>query len=210
MGRPVPRKRAVRRGRPGLGRRAARQNGGRAWLAESIVRNHLLPAIGERKLGSLTPRDIQAMVTAWSQTAAPRTVRRQYGVLTAIFNHAVASDLVGRTPARGVRLPNLADKRVRYVIGAEELASLVDALGDDYGPVAYLGTVLGLRWGECAGLKVGRVDFLGRTITVAEQRTRGLGGRMVECPPKSAAGQRTLSVPAALMTILSSTCAGAA
>ncbi len=136
---------------------------------ESIVRNHLLPAIGERKLGSLTPRDIQAMVTAWSPTAAPRTVRRQYGVLTAILNHAVASDLVGRTPARGVRLPNLAYKRVRYIIGAEELASLVEALGDDHGLMAYLGTVLGLRWGECAGLKVGRVDFLGRTITVAER-----------------------------------------
>jgi hypothetical protein len=30
---------------------------------ESIVRNRLLPAIGERKLGSFTPRDVQAMVT---------------------------------------------------------------------------------------------------------------------------------------------------
>jgi integrase len=188
----------------------------RAWLAgspskrgsglardESIVRNHLFPAIGDRKLGSVTPRDIQAMVTTWSQKAAPRTVRRQYGVLTAILNHAVASDLVGRTPARGVRRPTLADKRARNIIAAEELASLAEVLGEDYGPMAYLGAVLGLRWGECAGLKVGRIDFLGRIITIAEQRARGLGGRMVECPPKSAAGQRTLSVPAALMAMLS-------
>lgn len=187
-----------------------------AWLAgspskrgsglardESIVRNHLLPAIGDRKLGSLTPRDIQALVTMWSQGAAPRTVRRQYGVLTAILNQAVASDLIGRTPARGVRLPTLADKRTRNIIGGERLTDLAEALGEDYGPMAYLGAVLGLRWGECAGLKVGRIDFLGRTITVTEQRTRGLGGRMVECPPKSAAGRRTLSVPAPLMAMLS-------
>ena len=55
---------------------------------------------------------------------------------------------------------------------------------------------------ECAGLKIGRLDFLGRTLAVAEQRTRGLGGRMVEGPPKSAAGNRALSVPDPLMEML--------
>lgn len=68
--------------------------------------------------------------------------------------------------------------------------------------MAYLGAVLGLRWGECAALRVGYLDFLARTLKVAEQRTRGLGGRMVECPPKSSAGRRTLSVPAPLMDVL--------
>jgi integrase len=51
-------------------------------------------------------------------------------------------------------------------------------------------------------LRVGRIDFGANTLTVAEQRTRGLGGRMVEGPPKSAAGRRTMSVPGPLMGML--------
>jgi integrase len=66
----------------------------------------------------------------------------------------------------------------------------------------YLGAVLGLRWGECAGLRVSRIDFLARTVAVAEQRTRGKGGRMVEVAPKSAAGRRTMSAPTPLMELL--------
>jgi integrase len=58
--------------------------------------------------------------------------------------------------------------------------------------MVYLGAVLGLRWGECAGLRVGRIDFDRSTITIAEQVTRG-GGRSVVGPPKSGAARRTLA-----------------
>lgn len=60
--------------------------------------------------------------------------------------------------------------------------------------MAYLAAVLGLRWGECAGLRVGRLDFLRSTLIVAEQRPRGRAGAMVTGAPKSEAGRRTLSV----------------
>ncbi len=68
--------------------------------------------------------------------------------------------------------------------------------------MVYLGAVLGLRWGECAGLKVGRLDLLRSTLAVAWQRTRGVGGATVEGPPKSDAGRRTLAVPAELVEML--------
>ena len=62
----------------------------------------------------------------------------------------------------------------------------------------YLGAVLGLRWAECAGLRVGRLDLLRSTVTVAEQL--GRDGRTA--PPKSAAGRRTLGILAWLVTML--------
>lgn len=68
--------------------------------------------------------------------------------------------------------------------------------------MVYVGAVLGLRWGECAGLRVGRLNFAGRRLTVSEQRTRGVGGAMVAGPPKSQAGTRTMSVPVPLMEML--------
>lgn len=68
--------------------------------------------------------------------------------------------------------------------------------------MAYLGAVLGLRQAECAGLRVGRLDFLRGTLTVAEQLTRGRRGSMATGEPKSDAGRRTLSVPPELMEML--------
>lgn len=69
--------------------------------------------------------------------------------------------------------------------------------------MACVGAVLGLRWGECAGLRVGRIDFDRSTVTVAEQVTRGAGGRSALGLPKTAAGRRTLAVPGPLMAIIS-------
>ena len=167
---------------------------------ETIVRVHLVPTLGNRAIGTITPADVQGLVTAWTGKAAPRTVRRQYGVLRAILNSAVANELIVRSPCRGIRLPAVM-QTVRHVVEADELAALADAMGG-YGPMAYLGAVLGLRWGECAGLRVGRLDFLRSTLEVAEHLTRGPGGRMVMGPPKSQAGRRTMAVPEPLMALL--------
>jgi integrase len=76
-------------------------------------------------------------------------------------------------------------------------------MAGEFAPMVWLGAVLGLRWGEVAGLRVGRVDLLRRTITVAEQVTRGAGGVGFVSPPKSAAGRRTLSIPVELANLLS-------
>ena len=62
--------------------------------------------------------------------------------------------------------------------------------------------MLGLRWGEVAGLRVGRLDLLGQKLTVAEQITRGEHGRQVIGSPKSLAGTRTLALPTWLVELL--------
>jgi len=129
-------------------------------------------------------------------------VRRQYTVLSAVMARAVLSDLIARTPCRGIKLPAPSHTE-RHIVTATELAALGRALGDDYGLMAYLGAVLGLRWGEVAGLRVGRLDFLRATLTVAEQVTHGRGGMTTVGAPKSAAGRRTLAVPSGLMDQLS-------
>jgi integrase len=114
---------------------------------------------------------------------------------------AVLEDLVARTPCRGIKLPAVRHED-RHIVTAEELGALAVALGPDYGLMAYLGAVLGLRQAECAGLRVGRIDFLRGTLTVAEQLTRGRHGSMATAEPKSDAGRRTLSVPPELMELL--------
>jgi len=132
---------------------------------------------------------------------APSSVRRVYGTLTAVLNHAVLHDLIARSPCRGIRLPAVQPVE-RPVLSPDQLLGLGEALSPEHEAMAYLGAVLGLRWGECAGLRVGRIDFRHSSIMIAEQVTRGVGGRSVSGPPKSAAGRRILAVPASLMRVL--------
>ncbi|MBO0728700.1 MAG: site-specific integrase [Acidimicrobiaceae bacterium] len=169
-----------------------------AWARDdSILRTHLLPALGRRRLDSISQRDVQALITTWSTRAKPRTVRRQYDTLRAILNAAVRADLIARSPCRAVRLPKWR-REIRPVLGADDLARLATAMCD-LGLMTYLGAVLGLRWGEVAGLRVGALDFPAKRITVVEQRTRGVQSAMVVRQPKSEAGRRTLSAPDWLM-----------
>jgi integrase len=170
-------------------------------LEDCIMRTHLLPVLGSCRLCAILPREVQALVVSWGERAKPRTVRRQYGVLRAVLGYAVEQDYIARSPCRNIKLPEPAALGRRVPTG-DELARLADELGPLYGVMAYLGAALGLRWGEVAGLRVGRVDFLRSTLSVAEQITRGERGVHVVGPPKSQAGQRTLAMPEALTAML--------
>jgi len=64
------------------------------------------------------------------------------------------------------------------------------------------GALVGLRWGEVAGLRIGSLDLLGHTLTVTETVTRDEHGRPSLGPPKSEAGTRIMSLPQALADIL--------
>jgi hypothetical protein len=66
---------------------------------EIVVRRHIVPALGSRAIGSLTPADIQGTVNRWVAKVSPGTVRRKYCVLRAIVNYAVANDMLGRSPS---------------------------------------------------------------------------------------------------------------
>jgi integrase len=188
---------------------------GRAWLDsnpakrpsarardETILRVHIGPALGKRPVGAVKRSEVRSLVERWSAGLAPRTVRRMFGVLRAVFAYAVDDELIAGSPCRGVKLPAVEELR-RPQVNADAVAEIASALGPDYAPMAYLGAVLGCRWGECAGLRVGRLDFMRGTLTIAEQLTRGEHGRAVSGEPKSDAGRRTLTVPAPLMEMLS-------
>lgn len=169
---------------------------------ESALRVHVYPEIGDRAIGSLTPVDIRRLVVEWSEDLAPRSVRRIYGTLRAALNYAVEVDRLARTPCRGIHLPAVGPVKVT-VPDPQQLIALADAIEPEYSAMIWLGAVLGLRWGEVAGLRVGNIDLLRKTVTIAEQVTRGRGGAGNIGPPKSAASRRTVSIPSELADELS-------
>lgn len=168
---------------------------------ESSLRVHILPVLGEVPIARVKPPHIHAMVAKWSVKAAPRTVRRRYATLRAMFVFAVNCEWISRSPCRAVKLPKITTTR-RHTLNAEDVAAVAEAMKPYFRPMVWIGAVLGLRWSEVAGIRVGRVDFLQRTLTVAETVTRDGKGRPVLSFPKSAAGSRTLAIPPTLVDIL--------
>jgi integrase len=167
---------------------------------QSVVNGHLIPALGDVPIGQITQADVQRLVNTWATHLAPRTVRRHYAVLRAILTLAVDSERILRSPCRKIKLPEEPPVR-HHIVTPDELADLASALGQDDASLLDLAAITGLRWGECAGLRVADIDFLGRSLTVATQRTRGLGGRMVSSDPKWHS-VRTIAVPGELLELL--------
>ena len=139
-------------------------------------------------------------MSRWSTRLGGRTVRRQYAVLSAVMTYALDTDRIIRSPCRRVRIAEPGPVR-HMAITAEQVRSLAVATGTDNAPMVYLAAVLGLRWGECAGLRVGDINFLGKTVAVESQLTRGMGGHMVVGSPKWNSF-RTMAAPEELLDLL--------
>ncbi len=167
---------------------------------EDTIRLHLNPTLGAKALGSITPNEIRGLVNKWTVKAAPSTVRRRYAVLRAILTTAVEADLIGRSPCRGIKLPSVEPK-AHHVVTPAELEALAGAVGPEYKALVHVGAMLGLRFSECAGLRVRNLDLLRQTISIEESLSE-VRGQLIVGRPKSAAGRRSMRMPDRLNALL--------
>jgi integrase len=178
-----------------------------ARLASTRARDHaalaryILPALGGRRIGAVTPGEVQALVTSMAESLAPSSVARNYRVEAAVFRYACDRDYIGKNPCRRIRLPRVDATEV-HVFSPDELVVLADAMPTEHAAMVWLGAVLGLRWSEVAALRLGAFDLLGRSLAVDGAVTRDGKGRPVLGAPKSAAGRRTLAMPDALVEVV--------
>jgi integrase len=128
-------------------------------------------------------------------------------VMYLILELAVRDGRIPRNPAHGVRLPkNLKSEKV--FLTRDQVFALADAaaqypipeIGGQYRALVLVLAFCGLRWGEAAGLKVGRVDLLRRRLTIAETLSE-VGGRLVWGTPKSHAA-RSVPIPNFVVDLL--------
>lgn len=140
----------------------------------SHLRTHVYPALGSRRIGTVTRSDVQSFVTAISAKLAPATTETVYAVLRAMMQAAVDDDpqVIPVNPCTRIKLPK-ADKRVVEPLPAAAVMALYNAITPRYRITVALGAGLGLREGEAFGLVVGRVDFLRRKVHVLRQAQRG-------------------------------------
>lgn len=155
-----------------------------------IVRRHIVPTWGTWQIAKIARSDIAGWLSRLSAAGmSAGTIRKVFLVMSMMLDAAVADSRIARNPAKGVPLPRQTRKEPRF-LSAGELGRLITAAGDDGLHIAVLG-LTGLRFGEFAALRVGKLDASRHRLMVS-QSVSVVGSQMVWTTPKT---HRSRSVP---------------
>jgi integrase len=174
---------------------------------ESILSKHVLPRWGSTPLSKVAHEDVAVWISGLLKSGlSPATVRYVHRVFSLLLDLAVRSSRIPRNPATGVRLPTVQIAAKRF-LNHQEVNALAQAAGD-YRVAVLLLSYCGLRWGELAALKVGRVDLLRHRLSVAEAVSE-VRGTLIWGTPKSHHA-RSVPIPGFMVDDLAVAMAGKA
>ena len=171
-------------------------------LYDGYLRLHILPTLGAVPLCRLTTATVRGWHTGLLEDGlGASTVAKCYRLLRAILNTAVEDRYLVTNPCtiKGAGVEQCEERAIPTVA---QVYALADAVSPRFRALVMLAALCGLRRGELFGLTRGDVDLLHRTVTVRVQRQESKRGEELIGPPKSAAGRRTLALPAELVPVL--------
>ncbi len=161
-----------------------------------LCRNQIKPHLGAIQLQKLRPADIAAWLQAVGKTGiSVRSIRHAHGVLRTALAHAAAIEIVERNVASIIKPPKLARTEIE-ILNAEQLSGALKKLdGHSIYPIAALAIGTGARRGEIAALRWNDVDLDAATVRIERSLEQTKEGIRVKAP-KTAAGRRSVSLPA--------------
>lgn len=140
---------------------------------ESYSRNYLVPCLGKVKLDKLAAQHFRALRKyVLDKGLSSTTAGHAHTILSTALNDAVREGLIQRNPADLVDRPRNA-KSQRRALALEEVRRLlhvVEGLSDE--TRWHTALLLGMRQGECLGLRWDRIDLAGGTVTIDTQLQR--------------------------------------
>jgi integrase len=134
-----------------------------------ILRAHIEPRWGGTQLSDVTHSGVQSWVSELARVRSPATTRKVHRVFSLILAAAVKDDRLVRNPAAGVSLPRVEGKERMY-LSHREIHELAGACGP-YRLVVLFLAYTGVRFGEMAALRAGKLDLLRRRAEIAESVT---------------------------------------
>jgi integrase len=168
-----------------------------------LLGKHITPYLGGVQLGRLdTP-----MIREWRAKLIENGVSvsmaaKVYRLLRAVLMTACNEDrLIPANPCR-IKGADVENTPERPTLTARQVFALAEEMPDRFRAFVLLATFANLRWGEISALHRMDVDTGAGTVRVRHQYTERRGVGLVLGPPKSRAGARTVSVPAAIFPVV--------
>ncbi|GGQ64093.1 tyrosine-type recombinase/integrase [Streptomyces pilosus] len=168
-------------------------------LYASLLRHHLAPTFEPVNVADISP----PLVRRWradklAAGTGPTTVAKAYALLRAILGTAVADQMIRRNPCT-IKGASVVHTPERPTATVQEVYDLADAIQPRYRVLVLMAGFLGLRWGELIGLHRRDIDLDHAAVRVRRAVAELNNGQREIKAPKSAAGKRTVSIPAAIL-----------
>jgi integrase len=165
-----------------------------------LIRLHVNPYLGKSKLSEITPAAIRSWRTdRLADGVGQSTVAKAYRIVHAILATAVDDDLIRRNPCR-IRGGGQDKTEERPTATLDQVLAIAAAIQPRYRLLVLLATFAQLRFGELVGPRRRHVDLDRMEVRVMKATAEMEDGTQIDDDPKSAAGRRTTSIPAALRT----------
>lgn len=139
----------------------------------SLLRRHLLPAFGSKRLCDVVRADVQLFLSEKGKQLATKTVHHLRVLLSRILGVAVKWGYLPENNAQGCELPMNAAPSERLFLTVEQSQQLLSGLGGLERVLALLAILTGLRRGELFGLRWKHLDFSRKLIHVRESLYEG-------------------------------------
>lgn len=172
---------------------------------ETCMRNMRLhmTMLRELPLRSITPTVVRDWYGTQVRGGGGRTsISQSYRFLRAVMNAAVREGAIARNPCQ---IPGAGSDhpRERTIASPTQVAALTEAIAPRYRAAVILAAWGGLRRGEILGLARADVDLERSTVTVRRSRAELLESpTRYDKPPKTAAGLRTVTLPAYVLPVI--------
>lgn len=169
-----------------------------------IAERKINPVLGSIPLSKLSPLAIQDFYAGLlAGGLSPSTVALHHAILHRALDQAVKWRLIPHNPANAVDTPRPNPPEMQTWTAEEARAFLNATAGDKHAALYVLALHTGMRLGEMIGLRWGDIDFERGTLAVRRTVTHGNAGLTIGTP-KTAAGKRSIALPAPCLAALRS------
>jgi len=167
----------------------------------SILRQYLRPAFAAYPLARIDVLAVRTWLAKMEADSVGQATRaKAYRLLARILGAAVEARYLAVDPC-GIRRAASEGVPEMWIATVDQVAAIANRVPPRYRALVLVAAFGGLRWGELVGLRRKRVDLERGTVTVAEQLLE-VNGAFSVGPPKSAAGRRTVTLPAVVVEAL--------
>ena len=167
----------------------------------SILRQYLRPAFAAYPLARIDVLAVRTWLAKMEVDGVGQATRaKAYRLLARILGAAVEARYLAVNPC-GIRRAASEGVPEMRIATVGQVAAIANRVPPRYRALVLVAAFGGLRWGELVGLRRKRVDLERGTVTVAEQLLE-VNGAFSVGPPKSAAGRRTVTLPAVVVEAL--------
>jgi len=162
---------------------------------QSVVENHLIPALGHAQLKDLQPQTIQAFYGKARGKLSARTVLTWHRILSQSMKYAVRQGYLGRNPCDLVVAPRAVKKAMRTLTPGEVEVLLKAAESNRFYPVIYMAINCGMRQAELLGLRWRDVDLDMLSVSVSQVLYKRRGVCIFKEPKTTGSRRRVAMTP---------------